>query len=42
MLKQPDNIEDFRNKEGIREDGFGQFKTYQVPLQKLQILRYCF
>ncbi|PXW17078.1 endonuclease G [Chryseobacterium sp. CBTAP 102] len=35
MLKQPENIEDFRNKEGIREDGFGQFKTYQVPLQKI-------
>lgn len=35
MLKQPDNIEDFRTMEGIREDGFGQFKTYQVPLQQI-------
>lgn len=35
MLTQPDNIEDFRTLEGIREDGFGAFKTYQVPLQKI-------
>jgi endonuclease G len=35
MLKQPDEIDDFRIKEGIREDGFGQFKTFQVPLQKI-------
>lgn len=38
MLKQPDNIEDFRIAEGIREDGFGQFKTYQVPIQKIASL----
>lgn len=38
MLQQPDNIDDFRNLEGIREDGFGQFKTYQVPLQKISNL----
>ncbi len=35
MLKQPDDIEDFRTTEGIKEDGFGKFKTYQVPLQKI-------
>jgi endonuclease G len=35
MLKQPDNIEDFRTMEGIKEDGFREFKTYQVPLQKI-------
>lgn len=35
MLKQPDNIDDFRNMEGIKDDGFGEFKTYQVPLQKI-------
>ncbi|KRT14069.1 hypothetical protein ASU31_21345 [Pedobacter ginsenosidimutans] len=35
ILKQPDNIDDFRSKEGISEDGFGKFKTYQVPLQKI-------
>lgn len=35
MLKQPDDIDKFRTLEGIREDGFGQFRTYQVPLQKI-------
>lgn len=35
MLHQPDEIDAFRTAEGIHEDGFGQFKTYQVPLQKI-------
>ncbi len=35
MLAQPDEIEDFRDLEGIKETGFGQFKTYQVPIAKI-------
>ncbi len=35
LLKQPDSISDFTDREGIRDDGFGEFKTYQVPLQKI-------
>lgn len=35
LLKQPDEIDDFRTTEGISEDGFGQFKTYQVSLKTI-------
>ena len=35
MLAQPAEIDDFREEEGIRDTGFGQFKTYQVPLARI-------
>lgn len=36
MLSQPNEIDDFRTAEGIKEDGFGAFKTYQVSLAKIE------
>ena len=38
MLKQPDEIDDFKTTEGISDDGYGQFKTYQVPLARISTL----
>ncbi len=35
MLSQPDEIQDFKDLEGIKDTGFGEFKTYQVPLAKI-------
>ncbi len=38
MLKQPDEIDHFKTTEGISDDGYGQFKTYQVPLSRISTL----
>jgi len=38
MLSQPDEIEDFIDKEGIKDTGFGKFKTYQVPISRIALL----
>jgi endonuclease G, mitochondrial len=35
ILSQPDEIDDFRDLEGIKDTGFGQFKTYQVPVARI-------
>ncbi|MBK9929622.1 MAG: DNA/RNA non-specific endonuclease [Saprospiraceae bacterium] len=35
ILKQPDEISDFKTEELIADDGFGRFKTYQVPISRI-------